>query len=163
MPPAKKSTPRSSAKRAAARKPTKRQAGRKTSNQVPARKATRRKTTTKAAAPRKATTKTTARKPSTQTRSTRTASSPKRAAPKTTGRSPGAAKAERQPVRRRARRAGTLGQRIVDHLATVESAGAHEVAKAVKATRESVGATLSHLNRNGRIRRISHGRYACRR
>jgi predicted transcriptional regulator of viral defense system len=66
-------------------------------------------------------------------------------------------------VRRRVRRAGTLGQRIVDHLDTVESTGAHEVAKAVKATHESVGATLSYLTSKGRIRRVSRGRYARRR
>jgi hypothetical protein len=66
-------------------------------------------------------------------------------------------------VRRPAQRAATIAQRIVDHLATVESAGAHELAKATKATRESVGATLSYLNSRGRIRRVSRGRYARRR
>jgi predicted transcriptional regulator of viral defense system len=66
-------------------------------------------------------------------------------------------------VRRGVQPAATLGQRIVDHLATVESAGAHQLAKAVKATRESVAATLSYLNSKGRIRRVSRGRYARRR
>jgi IS6 family transposase len=78
-------------------------------------------------------------------------------------RRPVAAKAVRRSVRRPAQRAATIAQRIVDHLATVESAGAHELAKATKATRESVGATLSYLNSRGRIRRVSRGRYARRR
>jgi predicted transcriptional regulator of viral defense system len=66
-------------------------------------------------------------------------------------------------VRRRVQRPGTLGERIVDHLAKVESAGAHDLAQTVKATRESVGATLSYLTSRGRIRRVSRGRYARKR
>jgi hypothetical protein len=107
--------------------------------------------------------KTIAPQSSARKRSAKTTSSPKRAAPKATRRSPGAAQAVRQSARRGVQRAGTLGQRIVDHLATVESAGARELAKAVKATRESVGATLSFLNNKGRIRRVSRGVYARRR